>query len=241
VSLRMVVIAILCAILTSCDQPQESHRFWWNWWVTGAAAMTTVLAVFAAIAGPLLADFARAKWCPPTLTVQRTSAEGEIGRNRYQLQTGSEKEEQRRFFHLTVANQNRRISPAEDVQVSLLTLQEQGDGGNWDTAWVGDIPLTWRNQQISPLQRTFGHPYDCDLCSVGKDLGFSLALLVQPLNMVSYTNRKKKVNIILTVQARGRRNDSPHCHFQIVWDGNWDDAGSGMKNHLVITELTKYV
>lgn len=207
--------------------------------MSGAAAIITLLAVLAAIAGPLAADLARSRFCPPALSVRYTNEEGEPGKNRYKLQNGAEKEEDRRFFHLTVTNANRRISPAEDVQVSLLNFQEQGPGGSWHTAWVGDIPLTWRNQQVSPLQRTIGHSYDCDLCSVGKDLGFSLALLVQPFNLAGYTSRKEELNIILTVQARGRRTDSTPCQFQIAWDGNWADVGSQMKKHLVITRLTK--
>jgi len=236
---QVFAFATLCIILASCDQPQESHRFWWNWWVSGAEAIATLLAVLAAIAGPLAADFARSKWCPPALSVRLTSHEGEPGKNRYQSPTGSEKEEDRRFFHLTIANANRMISPAEDVQTSLLSFQEEGPGGSWHTAWVGDIPLTWRNQQVSPLQRTIGHSYDCDLCSVGKDLGFSLAILVVPFNLTSYINRKQGLNIILTVQVRGRRTDSPPRQFQIAWDGKWEDVGSEMKNHLVITPLTK--
>jgi len=160
------------------------------------------------------------------------------GKNRYKFESHLEKEEDRRFFHLTVTNANRRISPAEDVQVSLLSLQEQGPGDSWHTAWVGDIPLTWRNQQVSPLHRTIGHPYDCDLCSVGRDLGFGLALLIQPFNLTGYTNRKEGLNVILTVQARGRRTDSPQCQFQVAWDGQWEDAGTEMKKHLVITPHT---
>lgn len=234
---RILTIAALCVILASCDQPQESHRFWWNWWVSGAAAIATLLAVLAAIAGRLAADFARSKWCPPALLVRQTNQEGEPGKNRYKLQSGLEEEEDRRFFHLTVQNVNRRISPAEDVQVSLLSFQEEGPGGFWHTAWVGDIPLTWRNQQVSPLQRTIGHSYDCDLCSVGKDLGFSLALLVLPFNLTSYINRQQALNIILTVQARGRKTDSPPCRFQIDWDGKWEDVGSEMRKHLVVTPL----
>ena len=164
--------------------------------------------------------------------------DGEPGKNRYKLQDGLEKEEDRRFFHLTVANANRRISPAEDVQVSLLSFQEEGPGGSWHIAWVGDIPLTWRNQQVSPILRTIGHSYDCDLCSVGKDLGFSLALLVLPFNLTSYINRKSRLNIILALQARGRRTDSRTYRFKIAWDGEWEDIGSEMKKHLVITPLT---
>ena len=106
---RILTIVTLCTILASCDQPQESHRFWWNWWVSGAVAISTFLAVLAATAGPLGADFVRSKWCPPTLSLQRMNDDGEPGKNRYKLQDGLEKEEDRRFFHLTVANANRRI------------------------------------------------------------------------------------------------------------------------------------
>jgi hypothetical protein len=118
-------------------------------------------------------------------------------------------------------------------------LPRKADRGSWETAWTGDIPLTWRNQQVSPLQRTIGHPYDCDLCSLGKELGFSLALLVVPFNLMSYINRKQRLNVILTVQARGRRTDSLPCQFQIEWDAKWEDVGSELEKHLAITPLTK--
>ncbi len=233
---RAVSVSFLCLLLASCEAPSVPHQFWWNWWVNAAVATATFLAVLAALGGPLLTEFLRSRWLPPMLRLNLLSAEGEKGKNRYDLQDGKgERVEARRFYHVRVSNGRRLLSPGENVQVSLLRLEEPGPGGSLQVTWAGDIPMTWRNQQLSPLTRTIGHDYDCDLCSVGKEQGLSLALLIFPYNLNAH--RKEACTIIVSLQARGTRTDSPICRIEIAWDGKWDDGDSEMKQHLVVKQL----
>jgi len=170
------------------------------------------------------------------LRLSLLSAAGEKGKNRYDLKDGKgERDEARRFYHVRVSNERRLLSPAEAVQVSLLRIEQLGPGGLAQVTWAGEVPMTWRNQQVSPLTRTIGQDYDCDLCSVGKDLGLSLALLIFPINVP--VQIKEACKIIVSLKAKGVRTDSPICRIEIGWNGKWDDGDDEMTGPLEIKQL----
>src|SRR5258706_6522314 len=49
-----LLLGALCLCLCACEPPAANHKFWWNWWATFAAAIGTVLEVFAAILASVL-------------------------------------------------------------------------------------------------------------------------------------------------------------------------------------------
>lgn len=232
---RIVSIGILCLLLVSCVVPSSSDQFWWNWWVSTAVAVATFLAVLAALGGPLLVEFLRSKWFPPLLRLTLLSDAGQIGENRYPLQDGSVRSEARRYYHVQVSNGRRLLSPAEDVQVFLSRVDELGPDGSWQVTWAGEIPMKWQNQQISPLTRTIGHDYPCDLCGVGSEQGLSSELLIFPFTLNAL--RQQQCNLVVSLQAKGIRADSPICRFEIAWYGKWESGETEMKRHLVIKQL----
>jgi len=212
----------------------QTQQFWWNWWINAGVATSTFLAVLAALFGPLVVEFLRSKWFPPLIRLHLLSAEGEKGKNRSQ-DGGNEKIEDVRFYHLRVSNSRRHLSPVKEVQVFLVRVEEPGPGGSLIVAWASEIPMTWRNQQVSPLTRTIGHDYDCDLCSVGKDNWLSLSPLIFPITLKA--RRRELCTMIVSFQAKSTQTDSPICRIEIAWDGDWEDGDSEIKRHLVIKEL----
>lgn len=168
------------------------------------------------------------------LRLSLVSAEGEKGKNQYTSQ-GVVTEEDVRFYHVRVSNSRRIVSSAKEVQVFLVRVEEPGPGGAPQVTWSSDVPMTWRHQQISPLTRTIGHDYDCDLCSVGKRKWLSLSTLIVPLTLNA--RRLEACTMIVSLQAKGTQTDSPICRIEIAWDGHWEDGNSEMKRRLVIREL----
>jgi hypothetical protein len=210
---------------------EQTQQFWWNWWVNAAVAIATFLAVLTALFGPLLIDLLRSKWFPPLLRLRLLSEEGEKGKNR--SQEGAV--EDVRFYHLHVSNSRRHLSPAKEVQVFLVRVEEPGPGGSLIVTWASEIPMTWWNQQIWALTRTVGQDYDCDLCSVGKTKWLSLSPLIFPIALEARGQRA--CIIIASLQAKSNQVDSPICRFKIAWDGDWEDGDTEMKRHLHIEEL----
>ena len=230
---RITSVGTLCLVLASCAAPSVPDQFWWNWWVSAAVAAATFFAVLAALFGPL-----RSRWFPPLLNLTLLNDVGQSGENSYTLPDGKgERREHRRYYHVQVSNGRRLLSPAEGVQVSLVRIEEPGPGGQLQVTWAGEIPMTWQHQQINPLTRTIGHPYPCDLCSVGEDQGLSLALLIVSFGLEVVVHRKEACTIVVSLQAKGIQADSPICRIKIAWDGKWEDGEIEMKRHLRVEHL----
>src|SRR5207244_2254587 len=101
-----------------------------TWWVNVAVAIGTIGAVLVALFG----DAFRAKFFPPKLSLELSNGNGEAIR----VQVGSDRTEQARYYHLRVAN-SRRWSPANEVQIVLLQVEEPGLNGDLQVIWRGDI------------------------------------------------------------------------------------------------------
>lgn len=206
----------------------DGTSFWWNWWVSAAAALATFLAVLVALFGQAF----RAKFFPPQLSLHLLSPEGEKAVARLTwLEDGQIKErmEDCRYYHLQVSN-SRRWSPANQVQVMLLRVEEPAPQGGWKVQWTGAIPLGWRHQQLYSTSRTIGAPADVDLCSVIKNKWLALHPLITPYNLE--VQRRQACVFCLTVQAQGSECDSPAIRVKIAWDGKWHDGAQEMRGHL---------
>ena len=205
----------------------SAAQFWWNWWVTFAVAIGTLGAVIVALFGQAF----RAKFFPPQLTVELWNPDGEATKELRQDSTMGPV----RYYHLRVANA-RRWSPANGVHVALLQLEELGPDGRLQVKWRGDVPFSWRHQQLFPISRTIGAQADIDLCSVTEAGVLQLHLLLQPLNL--QWARARASTMVLSVQARGDQADSPVLRVKIAWDGHWHQGTAEMRQHLVVKRET---
>lgn len=206
-------------------------QFWADWWVQFAVAVGTIGAVVVALFGQAF----RGKFFPPLLSLSLADPRGELTEVRLAWTDGGqthERSEAARYYHLRVSNA-RRWSPAQQVQVVLLRVEEAGADGEWVSVWSGDIPLGWRHQEVLPsVLRTIGPEAWVDLCSVVKDKFLQIHPLIKPNNLE--TVRRVPTSFIVTVQARGNEADSEPLRLQISWDGNWHDGAQEMQRHLAV-------
>lgn len=219
------------------DQAEALRQFWLNWGVQVAVAVATFAAVLVALFGQAF----RAKFFPPKLTVRLADPQGEKTKVRLTwVENGAQKErsEDARYYHLAVRN-DRRWSPANQVQVVLLSVEEPGADGRFVAIWTGDIPLGWRHQQVLSGARTVGPTGHVDLCSVVKTKWLQLHPLVAPFNLEVI--RRNSANLILRVQARSNEADSEVLSVRVSWDGQWHDGATEMQRHLVIRVVTDEV
>ena len=200
--------------------------FWWNWLVNLCVAIGTIGAVLVALFGQAF----REKFFPPRLSLCLSDSGGTPTPER--MPNGQSV--QARYYHLRVSN-SRRWSPASEVQILLLQVEEPGPNGNLQVTWRGDIPLAWRHQQLFPLARTMGRDADADLCSVRQGGPLKLHLLIEPLNLEVVRNQAS--TLVLSLQARGSQADSPVLRIRVAWDGGWHDGTTEMRGHLTVEPL----
>jgi hypothetical protein len=165
---------------------------------------------------------------PPELSLRLARDEGEP--NQIAYSDGSF--EDARYYHMRVSNARRRWSTATDVRVFLTRMDEQGPDGTFQLAWVGDIPLSWRNQQTSPLTQTVGADTDCDLFFLGDRRRLRIETLFTPNSMRAERNDSCRVALFL--QARSTQVDSPMYRVEISWDGTWEPGETEIQRHLRI-------
>ncbi|HXF76019.1 MAG TPA: hypothetical protein VNN13_07995 [Methylomirabilota bacterium] len=213
----------------------DASSFWWNWWINAAVALATFLAVLVALFGQAF----RAKFFPPKLSLRLLNPDGEKAVARLTWIEGGETRERMedcRYYHLRVAN-SRRWSPATQVQVMLLQVEEPGPNGSLKIQWTGAIPLGWRHQQLYPASRTIGAPADVDLCSVVKNKWVAIHPLVTPFNLE--VQRRQASTFVLVLQAQSGEADSPTIRVKIAWDGKWHDGAQEMRGHLSVEVLNE--
>jgi hypothetical protein len=213
------------------------QQFWWNWWVNVSVAIATFSAAFVALFGQKL----QARFFPPILRLRLLRREGERAPITRQNNQGAvEQVDDSRYYHLHVWNE-RRWSPADQVQVYLRRLDEPGPSGDAQVAWTGDVPLRWRHQEFVPLLRTIGSAQDCDFCAVlKKERRLSLMPLLFPNNLNAH--RQGKCSFVAWVQARSNQADSRVLRIRVSWDGLWEDGATEMQRHLFccLTDSTRF-
>lgn len=205
------------------------QQFWWNWWVNLAVAFATFLAAMVAL-------FGRQFWslvCPPLIKMKLLEEYGEKTIAVRQIKENLSMDDEVRFFHLKVWNQRRRLATAHQVQVFLIAIEQPGPNGEWLVSWAGNVPIRWRDQEITPFTQTIGAPVDCDFCMVGK-LGRVLSLmpLIAPNNLKVHWEGPCK--FMVRLQARSTEKDSEELYIQVSWDGKWEDGDIEMKKHLQV-------
>ena len=140
-----------------------------------------------------------------------------------------------RYYHLTVVNQRRRLSPA-DVQVFLTRVEEPGPDAALRLTWSGNLPIRCRDQEQYPVIRTIGYPLDYDLCAVfRRDRRLILLPLYGPFSL--QLERRQPCRLVVSFQVRSPLVDSNVIRIQISWDGQWADGALEMRQHLMVDEL----
>ena len=220
-------------------EPEASS--WWDWldW-EAALAIATFLVVFVALFGAAI----RARLFKPKLrlTLEKPlgeEAEAEIlspeDEERGYSIVGAEVRKEARYYHLRVSNQ-RRWSPATQVQVYLLRIDERRADGQFHPRWLGEIPLLWQYYEaLSPI-RTIGPSRNCALCSVVKGKWMGLHPAVMPLGFKG--RYRDTANLRLLLQAQSIEADSDPVLVQIGWDGEWEDGEVEMANHMVVSVVS---
>jgi hypothetical protein len=206
-----------------------SEGFWWNWWVQFGVAVSTLTAAIVALFGEAF----RRKFFLPKLELALLGSEGEKTEV-VSTEGTTRKSAAVRYYHLQVSN-SRRWSPATDVQVHLLQVEERGPSAKLQIAWSVAVPLIWRHQDVFPTSRTIGAPGDVDVCSVREDRVLQLQVLVHPFNLI--TQFKEPIDRVLTLRARGNEVDSAPLRLRISWDGKWDDGTHEIGKHFVIEPI----
>jgi hypothetical protein len=198
--------------------------FWWQWWVDVAIALGTIGAVLVALFGQAF----RAKFFPPRLSLQLSDRNGEATRESKGEGLPSQPA---RYYHVQVSNA-RRWSPARDVRIVLLQVEEPGPDGEPQVIWRGDIPFGWRHGVLFPIARTIGPNAFADLVSVRESRRLQLHLLIAPFNLEVVRDRAS--TLILTLQARGNEAESSPLRVKIAWDGEWNSGEVEMRRHMKV-------
>ncbi len=210
----------------------SDSQFWWNWGVQFGIAAGTIGAVVLALFG----DWIRSRLAPARLSLAYENASKGV-KTPVTLTSpdGSVRTEEGRYYYLRVHNARRWV-PVTGVQVFLLRLEERDPAGRMQPAWIGEVPMRWRDQEVHPLARTIGAPAECDLCAVIKGKWIELQTLIAPLALER--QRRGACHIVLTLQARGVETDSNLLRIEIAWDGLWADDSEDMARHLVVTAVS---
>jgi hypothetical protein len=215
-----------------------NQKFWWNWWLQLAVALGTIGAVVVALFGKPI----RSKLFPPHLQMKLRSEAGEkTPRIIDRLPDGQLRYENARFYHLKVSNSRGDWSPAKDVEVILVGIE---DGAN-RLRWEGEVPMRWRNQEYVPNTRRIGPEGDCDLCFIGNESGFSLlvrfaltSLTTTAESGVNTQDLRGQCMMVVRLQARCSNQVHPVTfRFQLAWNGAWADGDAEMRQNMVIDQL----
>ena len=207
-----------------------SWQFWMNWIAQIAIAIGTIGAVIAALFGHWL----RGRFVPQKLVLKLLDDRGVKTPVVIAVREGSTRETIGRWYHLRVKNE-RRWSPATDVQVLLLRVEEPDASGVDKITWAGEIPIRWAHQEISPLLRKVGNSWSCDLCSVIKNECVQLHPIIVPFGLDA--KRMEASNMTVTMQARSLESDSDPVRVKIAWDGGWADDSKEITRHMVVRLL----
>jgi len=171
---------------------------------------------------------------PPVLRLDLLSVAGEAVRIDYKtIQNGQlfERSVNARYYHLHVRN-TRNFPAATDVQVLITRIEIPGPSGDPQLAYVGELPLRWRHQEIYPILRKIDRATDADLFYVTDELLLRFTPLLVPNNFVAEYRGPSRFWI--TAVAHGTEAASNVIRIEVAWDGQWDPGEAEMQRHLTI-------
>ena len=205
-------------------------REWWDWGVQAAVALATLVAALVALFGNAI----RGKFLAPKLSLSIADPAGEKTQIRFARQgpTGQQVVLEDCSRGRRCCTSKTRWSPAHQVQVVLLSVQEKGADGQFAITWIGDMPTSWRHQEAYAGPRTIGPDGYADLCSVVRGQYLALHPLIAPNNVS--TRRQAPVDLLLQFQARSNEADSPVLSVRVSWDGGWNEGAIEMQRHLAV-------
>jgi hypothetical protein len=207
-------------------------QFWIDWSVKGLGTFFTFAAVVVALFGPRLRNW----FSPPQLKLQLANPDGMQG-SVYTLNraTGQAQEQTKAiWYHARVENKT-RATPVAGVHIFLLSIEAPDASGAYQPVWQGNAGLGWRHDP-NPKPKTIGYSAECDLCHV---LQTTLELKLSPLitGQVPDTFRGR-VDLVLTLQARGIEADSLPLRVRVSWNGKWSDDRIQMKRNLIVQQIS---
>jgi hypothetical protein len=194
----------------------------WSLIIQGAVAVGTLILAIIAIWG----DRIRSSWCGPKLKVSLLNPMGELN----PLNDGR----QCRNYHLKVTN-NRKGTPAHNVQVFLKIFRSAADGTLVDRSFSGPLQLTWQFPEYHPQLLLIGPDRLCDLGRIIRGNPFELMLYFTPNNFTKYVEANQKIQV--EVVAVADNGESEPTRIEIAWDGNWSDDTVEMSRNLVVKEV----
>ena len=190
-----------------------------------------VIATFAAVVVALFGDWLRGRLFRPKLVLSLKDISGTYTPIEATKPGGETLKRMSRWYHVVVSNQ-RRLSPATDVQVLLLRVEEPDGLNQFAVKWNGELPLPWRQGSLYPMLRSVTYPIEADLFYVLENEYMELCTVIQAFAL---QNRKKPpVKLRLTLQAKSSEVDSNLLHVTLGWNGNWVEDQIQMQSHLTI-------
>lgn len=146
---------------------------------------------------------------------------------------------QARYCQVTVSNL-RRWSPATEVRVLLMQVEEPGPDGIPQITYAGELPIVWQHSQLFPLARTIGPDAIADLFSVVKNGALHLQTQIVPFNLQTRreASTASPLTLILTVQAFATEVASNALRIQVNWDGGWHDGEKEMGRYLTVRDVS---
>lgn len=209
---------------------QFSDPPWYYRWSLIWSALTAVGTIGAVLLA-LFGDWIRGTLFPPRLTISLLDRGGEP----IKITTGNGQfVSDSRYYHLIVSN-IRRWSPATDLDVRLVRIDEPGVGGELRNVWVGEVPIHCRNQAQNPQKHKIGHFVHFDICNVRKNGEVHLCPYLYPNNLK--TMWKAPCDLIAYFQARSTELDTRIVPIRISWDGIWHDGTRELQEHCKVREV----
>ena len=212
-------------MLQQFSDPPWFYRWSLIW--TALSAVGTISAVLVALFG----DWLRRTLNPPRLALTLLNQEGE----KITVRSGNgQAVDEARYYHFIVSNSN-RASPATNLDVRLVRIDEPAPGGETKTTWTGDLPIHCRNQAHNPQKHSIGGSMHFDICNVLKSGVVRLCPIFYPSNVK--TEWKAPCDFTAFFQARSTEQDTRIVRVRISWDGLWQDGTKEMQDHFRIRDL----
>ena len=107
-----------------------------------------------------------------------------------------------------------------------------GPSGNPQLAYIGELPLRWRHQEIYPLLRKIGRAIDADVFYVTDEPMLCFTPLLVRNNFRA--EHRGATRLWMTAVAHGAEGASNVVRIEVAWDGQWDPGEAEMQRRLTL-------